>query len=163
MGTRALGYIAPDKEDFNLVWRKPLTDLMNRSFSTPAIPAAASSSSAAPLGTAAANVGSNGDALDQLINIDLVHSEPGKLKVRCVVNPENRVHMKVADIRLREITEPGNMAVTAALAKGLRKNGALLPKYGIQVTTRRGKIDASGERRASGGGFGSPGAAAATA
>merc|ERR1712194_103773 len=101
-----------------------------------------------------------------LLDIELVHSEPGKLKVRCVVNPVNRVHMKVADIRMRELTEPGNLAVTAALCKTLRKNGALLPKYGLQVTTRRGRagdLDASGERRASGVAFGAASAAAATA
>merc|ERR1711933_417886 len=79
------------------------------------------------------------DSLDNLLDIQLVHSEPGKLRVRCVVNPENRVHMKVADIRLKELCEPGNLAVTSALSKTLRKNGALLPTHGMHITTRRGK------------------------
>merc|ERR1711957_344160 len=96
----------------------------------------------------AAELGNTQDALDQLLDIQLVHSEPGKLKVRCIVNPASRVDMKVADIRLRELLDPNSQMVTSALVETLRKNGALLPKYGLQTSLRKGK------------GVGSPSAAA---
>merc|ERR1712039_1046506 len=106
---------------------------MTRSFSQPAMPPSGSQVADA------VDVGQVTDALDQLLDIQLVHSEPGKLKVRCVVNPMDRVHMKVADIRLKEICDPDNKAVTSALCKTLRKNGALLPKYGLQTTVRKSR------------------------
>merc|ERR1712151_599116 len=100
------------------VWRKPLTEFMTRSFSTPAVRSSPNDGEA------------SGDALDQLLDIQLVQAAPGKIRARCVVQPRDRVHMKVADIRLKQLTDPqvSSKQVTSALAKSMRKNGGMMPK-----------------------------------
>jgi len=129
--TRALGYYEHDDADFDRVWRAPLMDALTRSFSCPQVRRHRSRSSNVP----------QADALDQFVQLHLVQSTPGKLRARCVVQPKHKIHQKVSEQRLRELAEAPVAAslVSSAVAKDLRKGGYMLPKYGLQLTVRKGK------------------------
>jgi hypothetical protein len=89
----------------------------------------------------------NLDALDQLLELELVQSHPGKLKARCTISSFDRKHQDYAHAKLRELMDPeaASKVLTTELAKSLKKGGNMLPKYGIQVTMRRGARRASQE------------------
>jgi len=131
--TRALGYGVHDDHDFDLVWRKPLTGALATSLSMPVV-----GRGGEPLPMAEAEA--LGDVLAGL-DISLVESKPGLLKARCVIPSVDRLHQNVTDLRLKQITQSGQAAkeLTPALTKAMRKNGCLLPTYGLNFVIKKGR------------------------
>ncbi|CAK0812202.1 unnamed protein product, partial [Prorocentrum cordatum] len=144
---RALGYGSHDAADFDRVWRQPLTDVMARSFSTPSLAGSRLGSLSTP-GAASAPQPAGGaaqqgapDALDRLLSIEMVRSQPGQLRARITVQPPTKVSQNMADARLRELTDQARAAslVGSELAKQMRRDRCLLPRYGLQVSIKKAR------------------------
>merc|ERR1712070_515328 len=73
------------------------------------------------------------------VDVQLVESVPGKLKVRLVVPSKDKIRQNVSDLRLKQLMDHGHCqrTVTQELSKQLRANGFLLPKYGVSVNVRK--------------------------
>merc|ERR1712232_876464 len=73
------------------------------------------------------------------LQLEMVHSAPGQLKVRCVVPSQDRVARLVSERRVKELLKSNVAAatITQELGKHFRKSGYLLPKYGITVQVRK--------------------------
>merc|ERR1712151_454618 len=142
------------------IWRKPFEEVLSRSFSDTVLNRSsiasrpgsagamtsdlrnrmeASRPSVAPL-TLDSLPGSGGDILADRIDVRMMDSMPGKLKVRVIVPSKDKVRQTVSDRRLSELVESQTATasvMTRELAKHLRRSGCLLPKYGIQVNVKR--------------------------
>merc|ERR1712023_369237 len=79
------------------------------------------------------------------IEFKMLSSVQGKLKMRCVVNPINRAQQNFNDQRLKELLSSENCSkmLTQEVSKMLKRERCMLPKYGLQVTVRRGRQDPS--------------------
>jgi hypothetical protein len=161
--TRALGFGVHDEEDFNRLYRGPLTNLLRRSFSDTSLERPAQPPGSAPAAletgkpavvmppTLASIAGlasmvkmavkPSSPGVEEDLELEFVESVPGKLKVRCVVPCRNKIKMNVYERRLNQLLDPeqASRAMTQELAKQMRKQGCLLPKYGMQVTVRKGR------------------------
>jgi len=126
---RAIGYGVHDQEDFDLMWREPLTQVLKHSFSTPAMRSQQERGESA----------TGGD--DDVLDIQLVHSGPGRMKAKCVVKSQDRVHQSISDSRLKLLLDPdaSSKLIGGELSKRMRRDGHLLPRYGMQVNMRRGR------------------------
>merc|ERR1712176_175881 len=70
----------------------------------------------------------------------MVESQPGKLRVRVVVPSKDKVRQTISDRRLGEFVESSQhtaTAMTQEISKHLRRQGCLLPKYGLQVSVKK--------------------------
>lgn len=137
----ALGYDEYNAADFDRIWRRPLQDALSRSFSTPAVRLNIhqrrdeGSRIKAVDDTATAN-----DALDRLLDLQFVQSEPGRLRVRLNLQPQDKAHHNAFGNKLGDLLDPegAQHLITNAISKDLRRNGYLLPKYGLQVNVKKG-------------------------
>eukprot|EP00927_Polykrikos_kofoidii_P042694 TRINITY_DN36741_c0_g1_i1.p1 TRINITY_DN36741_c0_g1~~TRINITY_DN36741_c0_g1_i1.p1 ORF type:complete len:914 (+),score=191.33 TRINITY_DN36741_c0_g1_i1:247-2988(+) len=140
---RALGFGVHDEEDFDRIWRQPLTEVFGRSFSQPAIRSGAdidASGKAAGSSNLPRKLDTTALEGQDDMSIDFLESAPGKLRVRVVVPSRNKVRQNVNDIRMQHLLDQNFVArgVTQEIAKQLRNKGCLMPKYGLQVSIRKG-------------------------
>jgi hypothetical protein len=158
---RALGYDTHDQKDFDRVWRNPLMDLLNRTFSHASEEAMSKTAAGGfPFDAAAMGTDTQNDA-NQLANaagepntmnllasasapnlgltLEMVHSAPGQLKLRCTLPSQDRVTRLVSERRVKDLLNSKTAAATFTqqLGKTFRKNGYLIPKYGINVNVRK--------------------------
>eukprot|EP00931_Biecheleriopsis_adriatica_P028166 TRINITY_DN16840_c0_g1_i2.p1 TRINITY_DN16840_c0_g1~~TRINITY_DN16840_c0_g1_i2.p1 ORF type:complete len:896 (+),score=237.28 TRINITY_DN16840_c0_g1_i2:90-2777(+) len=142
--TRAVGFGAHDQEDFDRMWRKPITEAILRCLPGQADPnsvwAQKAADAKAKVREEAAALGIPvEDSLDELLVVEMLESVQGKLVVRATVQPQDRIQQNVIDMRAGDLMKPVNTAksITCELSKGLKKNGYLLPKYGIHVKMKK--------------------------
>merc|ERR1712151_520594 len=78
------------------------------------------------------------------LTLEMQHSAPGSLKVKCTVASQDRVARLVSERRVKELLKSDVAAatITQELGKHFRKSGYLLPKYGIQVNVRKAAAEA---------------------
>jgi len=141
---RAVGFGEHDQEDFDRMWRKPITDALLFNMPEKATPGSKWAEKAA---TARRKLQEEAealgvpleDALDELLVVEMLESVQGKLRVRALVRPQDRIQQNVIQMRAADITKPAQTAksVTGELCKNMKKNGYLLPKLGIHVKMTR--------------------------
>eukprot|EP00933_Yihiella_yeosuensis_P027217 TRINITY_DN21109_c0_g1_i1.p1 TRINITY_DN21109_c0_g1~~TRINITY_DN21109_c0_g1_i1.p1 ORF type:complete len:590 (-),score=126.77 TRINITY_DN21109_c0_g1_i1:329-2056(-) len=141
--SRAIGFGVHDEDDFDRLWRQPLTDALERTFP----PEAAPNSKWATRAAAARRAENlkNGvpeeeaDAIDDLIELEMIESIQGKLKARVIVRPRDRIQQNVSFARADQFIKPENVSntLTAEVSKALRRSGNLLPKYGLGIKVLR--------------------------
>mmetsp|Transcript_118436 Transcript_118436/g.334858 ORF Transcript_118436/g.334858 Transcript_118436/m.334858 type:complete len:862 (-) Transcript_118436:210-2795(-) len=145
---RALGYGEHDEADFERVWKKPLYEVMSRSFSDPTVRRATLAEIGGRLGSTSGASEPVGQSMDdrgvppENLDIQMLESTPGKLRVRVVVPSHNRVRQTVSDTRLQQLVarERTVKSVTQELSKHFRQEGCLLPRYGIEVNIKKGRL-----------------------
>jgi len=141
---RAVGFGEHDQEDFDRMWRKPITDALLFNMPEKADPNSQWAEKAAAarrkLQEEAEALGVPlEDSLDELLVVEMVESVQGKLRVRALVRPQDKIQQNVIEMRAADITKPlqTSKSVTGELSKSLKKNGYLLPKYGLHVKMTR--------------------------
>jgi hypothetical protein len=139
---RAIGFGVHDEADFDRLWRKPLGEALSRALCL--VPASAGSRWAEKAETtrrerAEANGTITEEALDEIIELQMLESTQGRLRARVIVRPQDRIQQNVADVRAELLTKPEHVmsGLTWEISKSLRKSGNLLPKYGISVRVLR--------------------------
>eukprot|EP00930_Biecheleria_cincta_P033006 TRINITY_DN22863_c0_g2_i1.p1 TRINITY_DN22863_c0_g2~~TRINITY_DN22863_c0_g2_i1.p1 ORF type:complete len:881 (+),score=173.95 TRINITY_DN22863_c0_g2_i1:32-2644(+) len=137
---RAVGFGVHDDEDFDRVWKKPITDAIMRCLPPQAPPgskwALDAEKKRQKLIEAAAALGVPvDDFIDELLVVEMLESVQGKLRIRATVRPQDKIQRNVIDMRGNALTLPENTSkmVTCEVAKKLTKNGYLLPKFGLSV------------------------------
>lgn len=85
------------------------------------------------------------DSLDELLVVEMLESEQGRLKVQARVNPQDKLQSNVINLRAKDLTKPESTSknITGELAKSLTKSGYILPKYGLGVKLRMGSCSAA--------------------
>lgn len=145
--SRAMGYDAYDKDDLDTTWRRPMEATLSRSFSTPAVPPRHRKKHGRVVVPTAA---STTDSLDRLLQLEFLESQPGKIRVRLTVQPHDICQQVTYNDRLKQLMDDKECAkvVTSSMAKELKREGFLMPRYGLQVRIRKAKKEQD-QRRAS--------------
>eukprot|EP00930_Biecheleria_cincta_P069149 TRINITY_DN56926_c0_g1_i1.p1 TRINITY_DN56926_c0_g1~~TRINITY_DN56926_c0_g1_i1.p1 ORF type:complete len:859 (-),score=165.05 TRINITY_DN56926_c0_g1_i1:390-2966(-) len=140
---RAVGFGVHDQVDFDRMWRKPITDAIRRCLPEQApkgsIWAQEAEAKKKKLAADAVVLGvSLDDSLDELLVVEMLESEQGKLRVQATVRPQDKLQSNVIEMRAAELSKPESAAksITCELSKNLSKSGNLLPKYGLRVKFR---------------------------
>eukprot|EP00930_Biecheleria_cincta_P055562 TRINITY_DN41877_c0_g1_i1.p1 TRINITY_DN41877_c0_g1~~TRINITY_DN41877_c0_g1_i1.p1 ORF type:complete len:870 (+),score=156.27 TRINITY_DN41877_c0_g1_i1:258-2612(+) len=136
---RAVGFGVHDQADFDRVWRKPITEAILR-----CLPKAAPKESKwarqaeqkrNKLIAEAEKLGvSLDDSLDELLVVEMLESEQGKLKVQATVRPQDKIQSNVIYMRKPESSAA---SITRELSNSLTKSGCLIPSYGLGVKLNR--------------------------
>jgi len=137
---RAIGFGVPDVEDFDRVWRKPITEAIARCLPQKAPPDSLWAQKAEEQkkklmqGAAALGVPLD-DTIDELLVVEMLESVQGKLRIKATIRPQDKIQDNLVEMRGNMLAQPVNTSklVTCELAKNLTKNGFLLPKYGLNV------------------------------
>eukprot|EP00403_Amphidinium_massartii_P020893 CAMPEP_0178393282 /NCGR_PEP_ID=MMETSP0689_2-20121128/12106_1 /TAXON_ID=160604 /ORGANISM="Amphidinium massartii, Strain CS-259" /LENGTH=898 /DNA_ID=CAMNT_0020013867 /DNA_START=44 /DNA_END=2737 /DNA_ORIENTATION=- len=128
---RALGW-KHDQEDFNLLFKNRIAEVMSRNFSAPSFATELPPDSPAELpplvGLSSSLDGSSKDNV-ALLDTQFLEAEVGVLRARVLVETDGEVHRTWSKLRLQELEDSGQAAkaVTASLSKDLRKDGYMLP------------------------------------
>lgn len=133
---RALGFDAYDEEDLDQIFRPHLESALIRSFPAPSIPP-----------RIRRKFGQNAPSLsqtqtetdDQRVKIEFVESDVGRIKARVTVQPQDMCHWKAYAQKLKDLTNDAvaSKAISSSVAKALRRDGFLMPRYGLQVQVRK--------------------------
>jgi len=137
---RAVGFGVHDQEDFERVWKKPITDAILRCLPAQAPPGSIWALKAEEKrqklieGAAALGVPLD-DLVDELLVVEMLESVQGKLKIKATVRPQDKIQGNVIDLRGNLLSQQENTSklVTGELTKSLMKNGYLLPRFGVNV------------------------------
>jgi hypothetical protein len=134
---RAIGFEAAD--DFNLLWKEPLEESIKRSMSMPALSKERFKVDAKQV------FGEDEDedtTKEDKPRIEYVSSEPGLLRTRIELPSFDRTQQIAFRTRLRQLMndEVTSSEITNSLSKHLRKQGYLLPQYGIHVSVKKSRL-----------------------
>mmetsp|Transcript_10727 Transcript_10727/g.37537 ORF Transcript_10727/g.37537 Transcript_10727/m.37537 type:complete len:892 (-) Transcript_10727:22-2697(-) len=134
--SRAMGYDAYETDELETVWRRPMEAAFNRSFSTPAVPPRYRKKNGRQVVPTAPV---DPDALDRLLNLEFLESTPGRIRARLVVQPQDMCQQTTYFERLKELTDDDISAkvITSSMSKDLKKEGFLMPRYGMTVRIRK--------------------------
>jgi len=99
-----------------------MADVLSRSFSMP-------------------SVGTDGLNMDGSLEVKMVESREGLLRCRVSIPTQDEHHYKWNQAHLKDLTNPifSASTITSSLSKTLRRNGCLMPLYGITVNMKRGR------------------------
>lgn len=136
---RAIGFGSHDEDDFDRLWRKPITDILLRNIPERAPPDSKWAIEAAQrrreLVEQAEKTGEplEDPDMDELLQIEMLESVQGKLKIRALVRPQDQIQANNIETRGKELTDPkgASKVIVQEVAKGFRRSGYLLPKYGF--------------------------------
>jgi len=145
---RAIGFGQHDEEDFDRVWRKPMTDAFMRSLPDRAPPGSIWAIEAAERRREIIEQAEkSGEPLedpdmDELLQIEMLESIQGKLKIRALVRAQDQIQTNIIegkDEKGKELLDPvdTSKSIIHEISKGFKKQGYLIPKYGFQVRMQK--------------------------
>jgi len=145
---RAIGFGQHDEEDFDRVWRKPVTDALMRALPARAPPGSVWAIEAAQRRREIIEQAEkSGEPLedpdmDELLQIEMLESLQGKLKIRALVRAQDQIQTNIIegkDAKGNELLDPGetSKSIIQEAAKGFKKQGYMVPKYGFSVRLQK--------------------------
>lgn len=142
---RAIGFGSHDEEDFDRLWRGPITDVVMRNLPARAPPDSKWAIEAAQrrreIIEQAEKTGEplEDPDMDELLQIEMLESVQGKLKIRALVRPQDQIQANNIETRGKELTDPkgASSEIVKEVAKSFRRSGYLLPKYGFTVRIQK--------------------------
>lgn len=142
---RAIGFGSHDEEDFDRLWRGPITDVLMRNLPAPAPPDSKWAIEAAQRRREIIEQAEkSGEPLedpdmDELLQIEMLESVQGKLKIRALVRPQDQIQANNIESRGKELTDPkgASTELVKEVAKSFRRSGYLMPKYGLAVRIQK--------------------------
>ncbi|CAE7317867.1 fam58a [Symbiodinium pilosum] len=145
---RAIGFGQHDEEDFDRVWRKPITDALMRALPAPAPPGSVWAIEAAQRRREIIEQAEkSGEPLedpdmDELLQIEMLESMQGKLKIRALVRAQDQIQTNIIegrDAKGNELLDPAetSKAIIHEVSKGFKKQGYMIPKYGFSVRLQK--------------------------
>lgn len=77
--------------------------------------------------------------MDELLQIEMLESVQGKLKIRVLVRPQDQIQANNIESRGKELTDPkgASTELVKEVAKSFRRSGYLMPKYGLAVRIQK--------------------------
>ncbi|OLP95992.1 Cyclin-related protein FAM58A [Symbiodinium microadriaticum] len=145
---RAIGFGQHDEEDFDRVWRKPVTDALMRALPARAPPGSVWAIEAAQRRREIIEQAEkSGEPLedpdmDELLQIEMLESLQGKLKIRALVRAQDQIQTNIIegkDAKGNELLDPRetSKSIIQEVAKGFKKQGYMVPKYGFSVRLQK--------------------------
>lgn len=142
---RAIGFGSHDEEDFDRLWRGPITNVLMRNLPAPAPPDSKWAIEAAQRRREIIEQAEkSGEPLedpdmDELLQIEMLESVQGKLKIRALVRPQDQIQANNIESRGKELTDPkgASTELVKEVAKSFRRSGYLMPKYGLAVRIQK--------------------------
>eukprot|EP00405_Crypthecodinium_cohnii_P034453 CAMPEP_0206532612 /NCGR_PEP_ID=MMETSP0325_2-20121206/4487_1 /ASSEMBLY_ACC=CAM_ASM_000347 /TAXON_ID=2866 /ORGANISM="Crypthecodinium cohnii, Strain Seligo" /LENGTH=921 /DNA_ID=CAMNT_0054029125 /DNA_START=117 /DNA_END=2882 /DNA_ORIENTATION=+ len=137
--SQPVGYDAYTSDQLESHWRAPLEAAFGRSFPKPAVPARRKT----VLGQPSPKSSSAVDSLDRLMELEFMSSEPGKIRARLLVQPQDSCQQTAYLGQLRELSDDTVSAgtLTTSLSKSLKREGFLMPRYGMRVRVRKARSE----------------------
>jgi len=142
---RAIGFGSHDEEDFGQLWRQPIRDAFMRMLPGPA-PADSywALEAAAKRRELVEQAERTGEPLedpdmDTLLQIEMLESVQGKLKIRALVRPQDKIQANNIEERGADLTNPqtASKSIVQEMAKSFKRSGYLMPKYGLSVRIQK--------------------------
>jgi len=146
---RAIGFDTYDESDFQRMWHDPLKDALKRSLDMPSIKSQRQDKIV--MGGLLEGVGGGelrpntaSSALSvpgKELELNFISSAVGVLKCQIIIDSRDPHHQVVNDLRVKNLTDVSvsGAEVAPVITKHFRKQGKLIPEYGLQVVFKKGR------------------------